>query len=242
MSNHISNGKADTVNGADAVLDLDALAEAIRDDVRRGVACFRAAGEKLLRAKEECIRQGKPWLRWVKDNLPVTPRTASNWMRLAREVPDQDSPASETVSDTGLRRAIDRIAGKAKRRRAAPPAALPATVAGPSCTLHHGDAVKVMREMQDSSADFIFTDPPYGLGYQDGDRAAALKGYDGEEGRPILNDTRKAANLLFRRSVKQFARLLKPGGVCCVCAPDGGPTQVTAKWAIWLSRYLKVVT
>jgi len=32
-------------------------------------------------------------------------------------------------------------------------------------TIHHGDCIQVMREMEDNSVDAIVTDPPYGLGF-----------------------------------------------------------------------------
>lgn len=49
---------------------------------RKGLEQFRAAGEALLKAKEQCGHGG--WLSWVKENLAFSDRTARDYMRLAR--------------------------------------------------------------------------------------------------------------------------------------------------------------
>jgi protein gp37 len=70
--------------------DLAELAAAINADheageaaTRKGLERFRAAGEKLTRAKAQC-GHGK-WLPWLKKNVQFEVRTAQTYMRVASE-------------------------------------------------------------------------------------------------------------------------------------------------------------
>jgi hypothetical protein len=87
--------------------DLAALAHAINAEhgageaaARKGLEHFRAAGEKLLKAKAQC-GHGK-WLPWLKANVHFDRRTATNYMNLARIPADK----WETVSQMGMREAL----------------------------------------------------------------------------------------------------------------------------------------
>ena len=45
----------------------------------------------------------------------------------------------------------------------------------PGYTLHHGDALEVLRTLPDASVDCVITDPPYSSGgFTRGDRAAPV--------------------------------------------------------------------
>jgi hypothetical protein len=75
---------------------LDVLADEIRTEVASAETAFQSAlqhaitaGEKLIEAKG-LVEHGQ-WLPWLEANFPGTDRTASTYMRLARN--------SETVSD-----------------------------------------------------------------------------------------------------------------------------------------------
>src|SRR5262249_32403540 len=69
--------------------DLAELAAAINAEhgageeaSRRGLEHFRAAGEKLIRAKAAC-GHGR-WLKWLEKNVRFGQSTAKNYMRLAK--------------------------------------------------------------------------------------------------------------------------------------------------------------
>jgi phage N-6-adenine-methyltransferase len=92
------------------VEDLASLAEAINAEHKEVEAAAqsslehaRAAGEMLLRAKEQCVH-GK-WLPWQKANLRFSDRTARAYMRIASE---WDKLA--TVANLGLRDALQLLA------------------------------------------------------------------------------------------------------------------------------------
>jgi hypothetical protein len=84
---------------------IDAEHQAGEAATRKGLAHFRAAGEKLLRAKAQC-EHGK-WLPWLEANVRFDRRTATNYMNLARIPADK----WETVSHLGLRDVLRLQAG-----------------------------------------------------------------------------------------------------------------------------------
>src|SRR5262249_54156883 len=72
--------------------DLAVLAEQINaahqageGATRKGLEHFRAAGDRLIKAKaqlKEDVGHGQ-WLKWIKKNLKFDRRTATNYMRIA---------------------------------------------------------------------------------------------------------------------------------------------------------------
>lgn len=92
----------------------------------------------------------------------------------------------------------------------------------------------------------IFTDPPYGHNNNNGDlisrREAALGVGDYSpdvNDRPIANDGIEA-NELFRKSLSEYKRLLRPGCCCCCCcAGGGGPDPQFARWSLWMDEVLQ---
>ena len=110
-------------------------------------------------------------------------------------------------------------------------------------TLYLADARDVLPTLEGGSADFIFTDPPYGHNNNNGDlahrREAALgvlpPGAAAPEGRPIANDGPEA-NDLVRWFYGEANRLLSPGCCCCCCCGGGGPDPQFARWSLWLDE------
>lgn len=93
-----------------AVEDLAALFEeanreheAGRETTRVSLESYRRSGDALNRAKDQCIRERKPWLKELKRHFRHGERAAQQHMRLARE---WDSLKSELDSDTGLARGL----------------------------------------------------------------------------------------------------------------------------------------
>jgi len=109
-------------------------------------------------------------------------------------------------------------------------------------TLHHGDALEIMRAMPDASVDMVFADPPYGhKNNDDGDLIrrweVALGKGPLREGRPIASDGVEA-NDLVRAFFGELPRLLRKGGVVCCCCGGGGPDPQFARWSLWLAEVL----
>lgn len=102
-----------------------------------------------------------------------------------------------------------------------------------------------MAGMPDASVDLIFTDPPYGHNNNNGDliarREAALgkAAVNESEWRPIANDGHEA-NDIYRKMIREAARLLRHGGCCCCCCcgGGGGPDPQFARWSLWMDEEL----
>src|SRR5689334_4363071 len=62
---------------------INAAHEAGESATRKGLEHFRAGGEALLRAKQQCGHGG--WLKWLRANVRITDRQARKYMRLAAE-------------------------------------------------------------------------------------------------------------------------------------------------------------
>lgn len=114
--------------------------------------------------------------------------------------------------------------------------------------IYHGDCLNLMKYIPDNSIDMIFTDPPYGHNNNNNDMIAnreaifsgknKVKKVDKSEYRPILNDGNEA-NEIFKNSLIEFKRILKPGACCCCCCGGGGPDPQFARWILWLSDILE---
>ncbi len=53
-----------------------------KDHLRTTLEQARDIGNELRAAKEQCVREGKPWLSWL-ESAKTNPRTASRYMRIA---------------------------------------------------------------------------------------------------------------------------------------------------------------
>jgi hypothetical protein len=65
--------------------EINAAHQAGEDSTRRGLEHFREAGRRLLKAKEQVGHGG--WKAWLDQNITFSQRTATDYMRLAREWP-----------------------------------------------------------------------------------------------------------------------------------------------------------
>ena len=105
--------------------------------------------------------------------------------------------------------------------------------------LYLSDCFEIFPTIEAGGVDLIVTDPPYGHNNNNGDlihhREAALgKGVAGPA-RPIANDGSEA-NEIFKATLPEFNRLLKPGCCCCCCCGGGGPNPQFARWSLWLDE------
>src|SRR5439155_8545804 len=115
----------------------------------------------------------------------------------------------------------------------------------PTVKLYRRDCLDVLRRLADGSVDAVVTDPPYRHNNNNNDdliarREAALgvirAGEKLPPTRPIANDGPEA-NDLFRASLPEWLRLLKPGCCCCCCCGGGGgPDPQFARWSLWLDE------
>jgi DNA modification methylase len=111
--------------------------------------------------------------------------------------------------------------------------------------LRLGDCLEVMRQMEDKSIDFIFTDPPYGHNNNNNNdlihrREAALgkeKYVQDDWARPIANDGAEA-NDIYKKFLVEANRLLMPGCCCCCCGGGGGPDPQFGHWSLWMDEII----
>jgi DNA modification methylase len=101
-----------------------------------------------------------------------------------------------------------------------------------------------MSRMPDNSIDMIFTDPPYGHNNNNGDMASRWEAIfedkkdnyiPEKDWRPIINDGIEA-NELYKKCIKEWYRILKPGSCCCCCCCGGGPDPQFARWSLWMDE------
>jgi DNA modification methylase len=106
-----------------------------------------------------------------------------------------------------------------------------------------GDCIQQMKEISPKSIDMIFTDPPYGLNYNNGDLASrreAIFGGKIERMKPngIDNDGEQEAMIIFESFLKEAKRILKNGACCCCCCCGGGPKPLFAKWTLLMDEII----
>ncbi len=120
-------------------------------------------------------------------------------------------------------------------------------------TLIHGDCLEILPSIENDSVNLLFTDLPYGHNNNDGKDLISVRERvskkwrhkfwkeerDGTHGapRPISNDGREA-DLLYRRILKRTRRILTYDGVACFCCSGGGPDTHSARWTLWMEKYL----
>jgi hypothetical protein len=100
-------------------LALTDLAQAIEHEhqaahqaAQTALAHALECGQLLLQAKAAVGHGG--WLAWVEANLTFGPRQATNYMRLAREIPKLDDEDRKQVSDLTMRDAVGQLALNAR--------------------------------------------------------------------------------------------------------------------------------
>lgn len=87
--------------------------------------------------------------------------------------------------------------------------------------LYESDYRSVLTDLPINSIDLIVTDPPYGINYR-GFNKLREKGQKRNQHNLIVNDSKLEALNLLESLLRHAARLLKPGGCLCCCAPTGG--------------------
>jgi len=117
---------------------------------------------------------------------------------------------------------------------------VPLILDGGRITLYHGDCLAVLPTLPAGSVHAIVTDPPYGHNNNNGDLIhqweAALGCGEHGEARQIPNDGPEA-NGLFRASLPEMYRILRPGCCCCCCCcGGGGPDPQFARWSLWMDE------
>jgi site-specific DNA-methyltransferase (adenine-specific) len=106
--------------------------------------------------------------------------------------------------------------------------------------IYHGDCRKILPLLKPESVDLVLTDPPYGIGFQRQDLAAARRrdlGKKRRTSRAFANDDDRA-DPLFYHLLAESVRLLKPGSYCCCCCSGGGGRSVNLAW--WILAMSKV--
>jgi len=81
--------------------------------------------------------------------------------------------------------------------------------------LFNCDALELLPKLKDESIDLIITDPPYGINI---DSSSSGRGVykDRVYGNGIVNDNKYDANELFKKSIVEFERVLKPDSDCYI--------------------------
>ena len=107
------------------------------------------------------------------------------------------------------------------------------------------EAIQFMSSLEKDSVDMILSDPPYGIGFNDGDMNSALGRIfkDRERVRDvqtIQNDKPEDYENMIRGFLREGRRILKPGGVAAVfCSGGGGPDKdgpTFSKLAMWMAE------
>ncbi len=93
--------------------------------------------------------------------------------------------------------------------------------------LYKGDCLEILEKIPNNSIDFILTDPPYGINFSNSKKIK------------IKNDSRMDAINIFKQFVEESARILKPGGCCCVFCFSGGRNPIFPIWIQTMQEHLE---
>jgi DNA modification methylase len=111
--------------------------------------------------------------------------------------------------------------------------------------VHHADCLEAMRLLPAESVHMIWTDPPYGLRYNENDLAAnrekalgVATGAECEAPRPIMNDGADECERVVCGMLDEAKRVLVVDCCCCCCCGGGGPTPIFADFAKWMDARL----
>lgn len=102
-----------------------------------------------------------------------------------------------------------------------------------------------LKQIPDGSVACCWTDPPYGIDFQNGDLASCVEaamGHGSKEDQPertIANDDYESFSNVVIYMLDQMKRVLsKDSAVCCCCCGGGGPRPVFADVAKWMDERL----
>jgi len=106
--------------------------------------------------------------------------------------------------------------------------------------VYQGDCIDLMKRLPDDCIPMIWTDPPYGSDFNNGDlihrweAAVGVTTTHEAEARPILNDGREDMERVVSGMLDQAGRVLQKSSCvcCCCCCGGGGPTPLFA----WLAN------
>lgn len=109
------------------------------------------------------------------------------------------------------------------------------------CVLWHGNCLQIMKSIEESSIDMIWTDPPYGIKSND-DKALSMKREAAlgqrrtteEDNRSIASDDIEQMQSTVGGMLTQAVRVLKQDCCICCCCAGGGPIPVFA----WMANRL----
>lgn len=89
-----------------------------------------------------------------------------------------------------------------------------------------GDATKiedVEKLMNGQKADMVFTDPPYGVSYEE---KALRNGYKGEHSKINADAGVEEASIVYGEAFKRISENIKDGAIYYVCSPQGGDMEM----------------
>jgi site-specific DNA-methyltransferase (adenine-specific) len=111
------------------------------------------------------------------------------------------------------------------------------------CRMACGDCLDILPELEASSVDMIWTDPPFGHGNQDGDLQAArvrdgVKGARVKDVEPIANDAGEGFWECLAGFYEEAARVMNRDCCCCCCMAGGGPKPTFARVSLLADEHL----
>jgi hypothetical protein len=87
-------------------IELSKLAKAINAEhqageeaTRRGLRHYRAAGELLIKARDECKRSGRKWIPWLRAHVKFSQARAYHYLRLAEFLVTRNPTPEETEDE-----------------------------------------------------------------------------------------------------------------------------------------------
>ncbi len=108
-------------------------------------------------------------------------------------------------------------------------------------TIYHGDCRHILPSLPAGVVRLVWTDPPYGLSFNDGDlahrweQALGLRPPVPCEARPIAGDKPEEYESLITTVLPELARVCC-NDCCCCCCGGGGPRPRFAEMALWMDR------
>ena len=117
-----------------------------------------------------------------------------------------------------------------------------------SIAVYLADSTELVPKLPPRSVHFIFTDPPYGINFHDGDLATVKVVFEKtgdrcRDPRPIANDDPEDGLRLADFTFREAKRILVRGGAVATCAPGGGDRCdfVLGEWHRICVQYLDAI-
>ena len=110
-------------------------------------------------------------------------------------------------------------------------------------TIYHGDCREILPTLPVNSVRLVWTDPPYGLSFNDGgdlahrrEHALGQRSPGPCDARPIAGDKPEDYETLITGVLPELARICCNDCCCCCCCGGGGPRPMFAEMALWMDR------